>query len=343
MSSYTSTSNHPKLLISLFMIAFIMSIVCVDLFLEYYASSKTTANSYITEKDSKLKHAQLLNPINKQAIFIGSSRTYYHVSTNELNSNSLDIYNMGVSNSSLQGFPSFVREALKYKPQSIVLSIEVNELFRQLPISDYPKFIDLSSYYHSLNSTYLANSTVSWIQNFHSLLRYSESIYLKIISFYNKFNPPNTEPDVIKTALINLDQISDCSIFSKKQTENFITSKCKNGDGILFGHYKKESQTKKIKLQNINLETVAFINHLINTINSENIIPIVILEPVNQFDTEYQYDIKQIKKKIDTVLIDLTQLQTQLDFWVDSRHFNNQGRLFYSNKIITLLKKIINE
>ena len=343
MNSYTSTSNQSKVKITIFILAFIVSIVVVDVALEFYAAKKTTKISYIMEKDSKLKHAQNVNPINKQAIFIGSSRTYYHVSTNETHSNQLYIYNMGVSNSSLQDYPAFVQAAIDYKPRSIILSIEVNELFRELPLADYPQFIDLNAYYHSLNLRYLLASVGNWVMNFHSLLRYSESIYLKITSFYKTFTPKITETTLNNTAVNKLKSVSDCDIFSKKQTDYFITAKCKNGDGILFGNYTEAPNDNKIKLQKINLETIAFLNHLIAVINSENIIPIVILEPVNQFNIQYQYDFKLIKSSMNAQVMDLTQLQLPLTYWVDSRHLNNQGRLFYSRYISSILKNTINE
>ncbi len=345
MSSYTLTSKQTKNSIVIFILTFIILSVVIDLMLEFYVSKKTTANSYITEKDSKIKHVQFNNLLNTDAIFVGSSRTFYHISTNAFKHSNLDIYNLGVSNSSLQDYSSLIQEAIKYTPKSIIISIEVNELYRQLPLSQYPKLADLKSYFQTMNTSYKVNSTLNWIGNFHSLLRYSESIYLKIVSFYNRFDiksivNTNIKPD---NQVINYNTKSDCQIFSKKQTGPFITTKCKKGDGILFGSVKDWINIKTIKLVQINTETVKFVNHLINLVEEEGIKPIIILEPVNQFNLQYIYDINYIEENLDAETIDLTQLKTTKEMWVDFRHFNNQGRLYYSHRLSNILKELINE
>ena len=82
---------------------------------------------------------------------------------------------------------------------------------------------------------------------------------------------------------------------------------------------------------------------MINLVISVGIKPIIILEPVNQYDLRYNYDISFIKENLDSVTVDLTQLETTKEMWVDFRHFNNQGRLFYSLHLSKILKKLINE
>jgi hypothetical protein len=311
--------------------------------LEYYAATKTTSKRFITEKQSKIKHCQLNNPINKDAIFIGSSRTFYHISTNEFKKNGMDIYNLGISNNSLQDYGSFVKEAIKYKPKSIIINIEVDELFQSLPISKYPTYNDLTSYSKAMNSKYISLATIQWIQNFHSLLRYSESIYLKMESFYKKYDISSgiDRSSNIKKVL-DYDEIADCKIFSKKiKSDNFLTAKCENGDGILFGYASFLEKVKIDKLIKLNQETIRFINYLIHEIKKNDIVPIVVLEPVCQFAKNNDYIFDNIKKSINTPIINLTEWKTTKTMWIDSRHFNNEGRTFYSKQLENILEKMI--
>lgn len=336
MNSYTSTSKRIKFSILLFFFSFIVTIVFVDLLLGYYASTKTTSKSFITEKQSKIKHCALNNPIDKDIIFIGSSRTFYHISTNEFKKNGMDIYNRGVSNNAVEDYAAFVHKAITYKPKAIVISLEVNELFKPLPLASYPTYDDLKSYFATMDSKYLASASLRWIQNFHSLLRYSESIYLKIKSFYNKYEISAVDKNTFyrNTKRINYDDISDCHLFSKKfVSDDFITTKCENGDGILFGNNLPSGDQKNVNLTALNHKTLDFVNYLIKEINQNGIKPIVILEPVCQYYTKYNYDFKDIQTSIDAIMMDLTELNTSKEMWADARHFNNEGRLFYSKRL----------
>lgn len=346
MNFYTSTSKKLKYSILIFFLSGISTMVIFDLLLAYYASTKTTKTSFITEKESKIKHCQLNSPINKDAIFIGSSRTFYHVSTNEFNKNGISIYNLGVSNNSLQDYGSFIEEAIKYKPKTIIISVEVNELFRPLPLSQYPIFNDLKAYSQVMNTPYQLHSISNWIQNFHSLLRHSETIYLKIDSIYKQYNIKKIDKNNTETnnTFIDYNKRSDCDIFSTTHIKStFITSKCKNGDGILFGKDLEKSKVKIVNLEKLNQETINFLNYLITKIKDNSVTPIIILEPVSQFYTNNNYDFNNIQKSIHGNTIDLTNLHTRKEMWIDSRHFNNTGRLFYSKHLSKILQGIIHE
>lgn len=42
-------------------------------------------------------------------------------------------------------------------------------------------------------------------------------------------------------------------------------------------------------------------------------------------------------------MMDLTELNTSKEMWADARHFNNEGRLFYSKRLEKILEGIIDE
>ena len=346
MNSYTLTSKKLKSLIILFFTSALIIIIGLDILLEVYASTKTTDKTFITEKESKIKHCELNKPFHKDAIFIGSSRTFYHISTNEFKKNDVNIYNLGVSNNALEDYASFVNEAIKYNPKLIVISIEVNELFRPLPLAKYPTFADIKTYLSSMNTRYDFQVMINGIKNIHTLLRHSETIYLKIKSFYQKYNPSilinrQKETTNSKQSLDYYD-LADCHIFSLKYTANdFITSKCENGDGILFGHNHKDYSKRTLNLEKIDHGTIHFINNLIEQIKEKKFTPIIILEPVFWDAYTYTYNLKNIQKEIHSKVIDLTHFDIESKLWIDNRHLNNEGRLFYSQYLSTILKKEI--
>lgn len=346
MNFYTLTSKKLKRLILLFFISAFAILAGLDILLEVYASSKTTPKTFITEKESKIKHCELNQPFNKDTIFIGSSRTFYHISTNEFKKNGVNIYNLGVSNNALEDYASFVNEAIKYNPKLIVISIEVNELFRPLPLSKYPTIADIEAYLSSMDISYKFQAIVNWIKNIHTLLRHSETIYLKIKSFYQKYNPSifldNQKEITSSKQTLDYYSLADCYIFSLKYTANdFITSKCENGDGILFGHNHKEYSKKTLNLKKVNHETIHFINNIIEQIKEKEITPIIILEPVFLDTYNYKYNFENIRKEIHSKVIDLTHLNIESKLWIDNRHLNNEGRLFYSQYLSKILKKEI--
>jgi len=347
VNSYTLTSKRLKHLILLFFISAFTILAGLDILLEVYASSKTTTKTFITEKESKIKHCELNQPFDKDAIFIGSSRTFYHISTNEFKKNGVNIYNLGVSNNALEDYASFVHEAIKYNPKSIVISIEVNELFRPLPLAKYPTVADIEAYLSSMDTSYKFQAIVNWIKNIHTLLRHSETIYLKIKGFYQKYNPSSISIDNQKETTnskqtLDYYGLADCHIFSLKYTANdFITSKCENGDGILFGHNHKDYSKRTLNLEKVDYGTIHFINNLIEQIKEKEITPIVILEPVFLDIYNYKYNFENIQKEIHSKVINLTHLNIESKLWIDDRHLNNEGRLFYSQYLSTILKKEI--
>jgi hypothetical protein len=116
---------------------------------------------------------------------------------------------------------------------------------------------------------------------------------------------------------------------------------CQNGDGFIVSNELWDNQAQKIQLDMNKLQKkkVIFINALLELIRSYNIVPIVLLEPVeyNKVYENSQAVAKELKVKKIINLVNYVNKNKYL--WADFRHFNYIGRYHYSKEVIEKLKK----
>ena len=124
---YISSSSRAKLFIAV--LTFVLLTVALDGALELYAARKTSKDRWIENKIYKSAHLSKRDPGETDYIFIGSSRTIFHISTAVFADYDQRIYNFGVSGMTLYDFPYFAQKAAAQKPKTIVLNISVNDLF----------------------------------------------------------------------------------------------------------------------------------------------------------------------------------------------------------------------
>lgn len=352
MNFYTLTFKK-KILISFILI--FVGLVVIDIGLYFVAKMKSTKTTFINDKFSKIIHMNLNNPINKDIIFVGSSRTFYHIDTNIFKNKEIDIYNFGISGAQFEDYPTIIPYINKVKPKKIIIGLSVYRLYDKLNISKYPTLEEIK-YYYNIDKIKFLEALKQWIINRHLFLQYSEPIYYKLKSIYEKFNShtnsiinviSNTkdnikdENKIFIDSFINYSKLVGCKVFDIKQTGDYqITLKCTNGDGILIGNhidYKKVSKTK-IFLKDFNKDSIKYINQIINNFD-KNIQVVLILEPI--LHNPYQYDIKKIKKQFKgTKIIDLTNYKIQDNFWSDNSHVNYKGKKQYSEHLIKLVKSM---
>lgn len=330
MNSYTLTSKKIKQNIFLTFMLVMVGFIFVDLCLYLYSDLKTTKTTFIEEKSSKIKHFNLNYEENRDYVFIGSSRTIYHVSTEIFKKNSLNIYNFGVSGNFLLDYPSFIKEAIKQKPKNIVISLPVNILFENIKETKNPLIDDVYLYQELKEKKLFYNSMYYWVKNLHQFLNYSEIIVMKMKFLYDRFETETILGYSIKnTILLKNDITVDCNVFSiQKINENKIIKKCSNGDGILLGNNIEPSNLdyKNIELKNLNDDAVELIMKYIEMIKNSGINLIVIFEPI--LNNTYIYSISEISELFE--FIDLTSFKIENRYWVDSGHLNVNGRKIYS-------------
>ncbi len=336
---YTLTFKK-KILLSFIVI--LLNLVIIDIALYFVAQSKSTKTTYINDKFSKIRHFELNNPKNKKIVFVGSSRTFYQLSTNVFKNKGFDVYNFGVSGAQYEDYPTIIESLNKAKPKQIVISLSVNRFYNKLNISKYPTLKEIS-YYYNIDKIKFLESLKQWVVNRHLFLQYSEPIYYKLKSLYAKFDihrsDLNEKEEKSKPTIGGYSyysQLVDCNVFDIKQpSDTEVIVKCSNGDGVLIGSNPHIEKKQIQELKTLNLEAIKYINKLIQDID-KSIKVTVVLEPI--FHNDYVYDLDKIEQKLKGVkIIDLTNFKIDDDYWLDHRHLNYKGREKYSKYLSNLL------
>ena len=336
MNFYTLTFKR-KIYLSFLLLFSLM--VTFDVALLFIADLKTTKENFIDDKFSKIKHFKLNNDSNKDVIFIGSSRTFYHISTNTMKRNGIDAYNLGISGAQFEDYPTLVNSVIEYKPKKIVISLSVERLYDDLntPLFSTTKELELL---YEINKVKFMESAFAWMLNRHAFLNYSDVIFYKLKSFYYSFDSKmivKTQNNFPDSNNLNYSNLVGCKVFNKKQIEDkAILLKCENGDGVLIGNYLKEYETKSVTLKNLDEESITYLAKIVEGIKLNGIKPIIILEPI--LHNRYVYDLKKIKSAFNDEIIDLTNFTISDELWLDNEHLNYLGREKYSSFLAHLLK-----
>lgn len=295
----------------------------------------------------------LLGKKRKDAIFIGSSRTLYHISTAIMKKHGLSIYNFGVSGRYLADYPSMIDLAIKMKPIAIILCLEPSELYEKLSI---PKDVDLKDIVSYKNSNvsydYIFQSLVSYVKNSFLINRYSTNIYTRLLHFYRTFEPNNTHHLRVRNALINPLFINSrhnfnntfvkCKIFRVAVLKKMHQAMCTNGDGVLEGNnIYEDHQSSNKKYTNFNQNSYKLLYYLVSKIKNNHIKVVLVFPP--QFHSNSTRVVKkEIKLNIEsTPIINFTNMELPDCAWANEGHLNIYGRATYSNILAKKLKMII--
>lgn len=345
MNFYTLTFKK-KILISFTLI--IVNLIILDIGLYFVAKMKSTKTTFINDKFSKISHFKLNHPKDKDIIFIGSSRTFYHISTNTFRKNDINIYNFGISGAQFEDYPTLMPYIKTVNPREIIISLSVNRLYNKLNVSKFPT-LDEIKYYYAIDKIKFLESLKQWIINRHLFLQYSEAIFYKIKSVYEKFNvkkKSNISIDkenknsnkLFINKSIDYSELAGCKVFDMKQTSDTqMTLKCTNGDGVLIGSNIKNDSFEKKELKVFNLQSIKYIQKLISNIDTNKIKVSIVLEPI--LLNHYSYNLDEIKKQFtDIEIIDLTSFNIKESFWSDNAHLNYKGREEYSQYLSDILK-----
>jgi hypothetical protein len=336
VNSYTLTFKR-KLLISFLMI--LIGIAIIDISLYFIESIKSTKISFINKKSSKVRHFELNHPTGKDIIFLGSSRTFYHISTEVFKSNNIDIYNFGIPGVDFEDYPTLLPLVIDTRPKKVVISIPVNKLYEKLSISSYPS-IEEMKYYYDIDKIFFLQSLYQWSINRHLFLQYLEPIFYKIQSFYSKFDSKNNVMHYGVGAITsNYSNLLGCKVFEIKNNGiNRQTLKCTNGDGALTGELlNKRDDISSVNLTDLNQDSISFLLRIIKKLTTSADVTII-LEPV--LHNKYQYDVNHIREVFKGAsILDLTNhdITTKEEMWFDAKHLNYKGRVLYSQYLASIL------
>jgi hypothetical protein len=108
-----------KIFLCLFLVVFAM--VGLDVVLYVFAGNSTSKTNFVDNKISKAEHFKLNSEKQKDIVFVGSSRTLHHISTNVFSENNISIYNFGVSGNSLETIHIFQMLSKKLVQKRLLL------------------------------------------------------------------------------------------------------------------------------------------------------------------------------------------------------------------------------
>jgi len=327
---------YSTLLIVLFMII-------LDGLLYYVIDRKTTKYSFVEEKQSKIKHFNLNHKSNRDIVFIGDSRTMFHISSKVFKDNHLDIYNFGVSGSALVDYPAYVISAINQHPKMIVLNLALENLYTPIAKASNPSFIDIMFYKKIGNNKLFMENIYQWFFSHHMIFNYSEALVLKSKLLYESFEP---KKNIISNNILPVSALNkieyDCLPFIVQEiNKNKTIVKCKNGDGLLLGKI-NDLPIRKVKvLKNINKIKLSILTNLIQKIKEKNIKVVIIFEPI--LYNEYRIG-NNFKKDLEGIsFLNLSDYSLDKKFIVDAGHFNMYGRDIYSKYLVEILKQELDE
>ncbi|MFK5892053.1 MAG: hypothetical protein QM504_02405 [Pseudomonadota bacterium] len=331
MNFYTLTFKK-KTLLSIALV--FISILLLNVTLGIIVNHKTTEKTFLAKRDSRIKHFSLNDNYNNDILFIGTSRTMYHISTSIFEKSGLNIANLGIPGGTYEDYPTVIEKVLYSKPRKIVISLQIERFYSDLSVAENPG-IDEMMFYFDIDKMKFLYSLFANLRSYHTFLIYSESIYSNIKSIYSLFD--NSKQILIddKFTDISYSKMIDCIVFEKKGNKEV---RCENGDGILFGNNIDLTPKKNIFIINYDTDSIRYFNKIIKKIKNKNIEVIVVLEP--KFHNEYIYNLNSLKDRLNnTQIIDLTNLQISDSSWSENRHLNIMGRKFYTEHLIQVLNK----
>lgn len=337
-----------KIFLCLFLVAFAM--VGLDIVLYVFSNNgATNKTNFDDNKISKAEHFKLNSEKQKDIVFVGSSRTLHHISTNIFGENNISVYNFGVSGNFIRDYPYVSNVIKKVGAKEVVFSISAGHLFDDYAENGFKIYTtdEFIANFGTDKMTFL-KTLPDFFARPHLFLRYSEGIYNRIVGFYGKFAPDNKTKasnfeakntfDVKAHSdcdLININEINSNATKNKK----IIVAKCSNGDIILFSDaLPRENYGKTIELKGLNQNTIKYFqNYVIDPLVKSGIKVVVILEPMFDGST-IKYDINEIMPAIKNAkVIDLTNFKFDDNELSDmGHHLNYLGRKRYSEFLVKL-------
>lgn len=326
----------------------IVLISLVYFVIDFYLDLKTNRNQFIEYmKESKSRHMLYNYKFkNYDMIFIGSSKTQYHISKSIFKEQDINIYNYGVSGHFFYDYPYMVEKSTLLNPKEIIISIPLwylyhgdvaDNAFKGILFEDFKYIVRTHSYKVSIAAF------LELIKNLYLPFLYAQNINSRINKIYKKFNININDNNHLKNNKDNYQEIQelkilrshiDCAPFLDKKT----IINCLNGDGILFGNLKTEIDKKKtiyLKNNELNIDKINLLNLLNHKLEKKDIKLTLIFEPLR--NNLYKFDKNFLKNKLNFKILNANTFSTKNTYWRDNGHFNSEGRKFYSEFLLNHL------
>jgi len=334
-----------KIFLCLFLVVFAM--VGLDVVLYVFSDISTSKTKFVDIKTSKVKHFGLNSVDKNDIVFVGSSRTFNHISTNIFKENNIGVYNFGVSGNFIGDYPFIINAIKKVGAKEVVVSLRVSDLFEdyiERGIKIYTTDELMANF--GTNKMAFLKTLPDYLASLHLFLRYSEAVYNRVVAAYDKFTPKTATNanDFSVENSFNVEANSDCELINTSEvnsnftkSKKIIVAKCSNGDNILFANTIPRENSGTTNLKGINLNTLKYMqNYIIDPLIKDGIKVIILLEPI--FDRiKLQYDINEITSAIKNAkIVDLTNLNFDDSELSDWDHLNYLGRKRYSEFLVKL-------
>lgn len=364
MNSSISNSNATykiNLIVFFTIVIFIYILInSAGFILEYYQNQKYHSYSNDVPGKSELMKSIFLKS-SPDIIFIGSSITKYHVSTNMFKKQKINVFNYGLESHFYTAYPAMIENAIKMHPKVIAITIFGPELYTSLLSIDaaFNKQIDVNQtnlkffiqhYMKNLRNYDEAKLIIRLIQIYIEQLNYLIMNGYKFIDIlkhqYEGYDPKIKLPTTDSMLTSNMDgknkisfkQYLDCEAVGVTP----LGFSCTNGDAVLLGNEKNlsyEDFNKKVDFldKKFNYALISIFNSLIDKIRSADIKPVIIIIP--QF-SDPTMNIDLIKKSLHADVIDLQKFRIPKDGWFNGGHFNAKGRYIYSTQLVKKMKPL---
>lgn len=268
-----------------------------------------------------------------EVVFLGSSRTRYHVNTSWLTQQGLSAYNAGVAGQYPDVWPYMLQYLWQFKPHDIVFSLPLKQLYA-------PRFFNTQEPYHWVDFRALLKVRPSQGEVFQGFKKWLMSVINPLSSYVNFLD--FTIKHAIKPPRhsLSLERRLGCHVASLKPYHAGAIYQCTSGDGILDFSDVPTQSMKTISLSGLNIQSVAFLNEIFTAVRKKGVKPILVLTPF--LYQRYVYDPNDLLQLKNVTIIDLTNTLNKPEdrkLWANLEHFNAAGRNVYTKMLYEQLKR----
>lgn len=289
---------------------------------------------------------QLNHPVNTlDIVFIGSSRSYFHIDTGYLTAQGLPSYNLSMLACFPLSFPSMIEHAKTVSPQAIGLGVDVdffyNDFEDRVPT---PGIADIKAQIAAgLDTAIISRTILDYVEKLPPLSRFATTIATKGQSVFDRLANGYFEQkksDTVHSAKTQSapEFDTDSKIFQvQKLKDDYYSVKCENGDGILFGAPLMNNATafsKRNPPQNLRLKNIDFMNYLISIARKGGTDVFIYL--CARVDSPDNYDLKKLRSLLNAPVIDTVRsVPGNPLYWGDLGHLNSKGREIYTKNLMS--------
>lgn len=290
-------------------------------------------NHYEDDNLGGYLHAKAwLSAHHPDVIFMGDSRTKYHIDTRWLNKQGINAYNAGVSGQFIEIWPTALTHLLNAHPKYIILGITVSDLYSPLYINS-ARSIGLND----IKMLFKTKQPISVVKN---AIKPFVNASMPITNL-NRMVSDIWKAQFSRSFTAKFDQALNCNIVRKFDYKGGYINLCENGDGVMTSSIKEDDFLKKQALvlyKYPNLATIRYLNEVITIIKRHHVQPIVILIPY--YHKRFVFNSNDLRL-VDCPVINLSDYfidDEDKQYWANGSHFNEKGRAAFTALLYEKMK-----